>query len=84
MTARGKAHTSKQAGIRGVVRAKSIGTFSYEKRLEEGRAVVLCEVRVFPLNVKRQLKTWPEAHEREARRFEADRSIAVIKVGLKP
>ena len=73
-----------EAGIRGVVRAKSVGTFSYEKRLEEGGAIVLCEVQVFPLKVKRQLKTWPEAHERMARWFEADRSIAVIKdMGLR-
>jgi 8-oxo-dGTP pyrophosphatase MutT (NUDIX family) len=65
---------SEEAGIRGSVGAKSIGVFSYEKRLEENSGAVPCEVRVFPMLVKRQLDTWPEAHERETRWFDT-RSI---------
>ncbi|WP_051335272.1 NUDIX hydrolase [Methylocapsa acidiphila] len=68
-----------EAGIRGTVGAKSIGIFSYEKRLEENSAVVPCEVRVFPMLVKRQLDTWPEAHEREARWFEPSKALSMIK-----
>jgi 8-oxo-dGTP pyrophosphatase MutT (NUDIX family) len=54
-----------EAGVRGAVAGKAIGTFSYEKRLEGESRAVSCEVRVFPLLVKRQLKAWPEANERE-------------------
>jgi 8-oxo-dGTP pyrophosphatase MutT (NUDIX family) len=68
-----------EAGIRGTVRAKSLGVFSYEKGLEENSCTVPCEVRVFPMIVKRQLNTWPEARERQARWFEASKAASVIK-----
>lgn len=55
-----------EAGIRGTVGAKSIGAFSYEKALDAHGVTVPCEVQVFPMAVKRQSDTWPEAHEREA------------------
>jgi 8-oxo-dGTP pyrophosphatase MutT (NUDIX family) len=50
-----------EAGIRGTVGAKSVGVFSYEKLQEENSGAIPCEVRVFPMIVKRQLDTWPEA-----------------------
>jgi 8-oxo-dGTP pyrophosphatase MutT (NUDIX family) len=68
-----------EAGIRGTVGAKSIGVFSYEKRLEANGGSVPCEVRVFPMIVKRQLDTWPEAHQREARWFESAEALSVTK-----
>jgi len=40
---------------------------------------VPCEVRVFPMIVKRQFNTWPEAHERVARWFEPAKALSVIK-----
>jgi 8-oxo-dGTP pyrophosphatase MutT (NUDIX family) len=40
-----------EAGIRGTVGTKSIGVFSYEKRLEENSGTVPCEVRVFSMFV---------------------------------
>jgi 8-oxo-dGTP pyrophosphatase MutT (NUDIX family) len=68
-----------EAGIRGTVGAKSIGSFSYEKRLDESKGIIPCEVRVFPMLVKRQLDTWPEANEREARWFEPAKALSAIK-----
>ena len=68
-----------EAGIRGTVGAKSVGVFSYEKLQEENSGAIPCEVRVFPMIVKRQLDTWPEAHEREARWFEPVKALAAIK-----
>jgi len=68
-----------EAGIRGTVGAKSIGVFSYEKGLDANGGTVPCEVRVFPMIVKRQLDTWPEAHEREARWFESTKALSVTK-----
>lgn len=55
-----------EAGVRGVVGSKTIGSFVYDKGLEDGVSVS-CEVGVFPLKVERQHKTWPEAHQRETR-----------------
>lgn len=68
-----------EAGIRGIVGAKAIGAFSYEKGLDASGLTVPCEVRVFPMIVKRQLETWPEAHEREAQWFEPAKALATIK-----
>jgi 8-oxo-dGTP pyrophosphatase MutT (NUDIX family) len=53
-----------EAGVRGVVGDKPIGRYVYEKRLDPPGASVICAVNVFPLLVKRQCKTWPEASQR--------------------
>jgi 8-oxo-dGTP pyrophosphatase MutT (NUDIX family) len=68
-----------EAGIRGTVGAKAIGVFSYEKGLDANGVTVPCEVRVFPMIVKRQLDTWPESHEREAQWFEPAKALSAIK-----
>lgn len=68
-----------EAGIRGTVGAKSIGVFPYEKCLDANGVTVPCEVRLFPMFVKRQLETWPEAHEREARWFEPAKALSAVK-----
>jgi 8-oxo-dGTP pyrophosphatase MutT (NUDIX family) len=68
-----------EAGVRGTIKAKALGMFSYEKRLEEDGIVIPCEVRVFPLLVKRQSKTWPESHQRKCRWFTPERALSVIK-----
>jgi 8-oxo-dGTP pyrophosphatase MutT (NUDIX family) len=57
-----------EAGVVGEVGRDPIGSYSYKKRLKSG-AVVACEVQVFPLEVKRQQKTWPEKGERELHWF---------------
>jgi 8-oxo-dGTP pyrophosphatase MutT (NUDIX family) len=53
-----------EAGVVGSVRRRSVGSFSYEKRLKSG-GVVECEVLVFALEVKRQQKDWPEKKQRQ-------------------
>jgi 8-oxo-dGTP pyrophosphatase MutT (NUDIX family) len=40
-----------EAGVVGAIAKRSVGSFSYKKRLETG-GIVVCEVRVFPLEVK--------------------------------
>src|SRR6266404_649256 len=42
-----------EAGVVGAIARRPVGTFSYEKRLRNGGAVV-CQVRVFPLEVRRR------------------------------
>jgi 8-oxo-dGTP pyrophosphatase MutT (NUDIX family) len=53
-----------EAGVVGRVGSSPLGSYSYEKRLKKGRTIT-CEVVVFPLEVKRQQRTWPEKGKRE-------------------
>jgi 8-oxo-dGTP pyrophosphatase MutT (NUDIX family) len=53
-----------EAGVVGKINRRAIGSFSYAKRLKSGR-VIVCEVKVFGLEVKQQEKSWPEKGERE-------------------
>jgi 8-oxo-dGTP pyrophosphatase MutT (NUDIX family) len=68
-----------EAGVRGSVKTKAIGIFSYEKRLDEDGITIPCDVRVFPLLVKRQSKTWPESEQRVARWLEPPVALSLIK-----
>ena len=55
-----------EAGVIGAIGKRALGSFSYEKRLKNGK-MIECKVRVFPLEVKRQRKQWPEKQERKVR-----------------
>lgn len=55
-----------EAGLRGKIKRRPLGTYSYQKRLPRDKAV-LCKVQVFPLEVKRQLDHWPEQKDRMRR-----------------
>lgn len=68
-----------EAGVRGEVAAKSIGWFAYEKILDDESGTIPCEVRVFALKVKRQLKSWPEAGERELLWIDPNNMAALIE-----
>jgi 8-oxo-dGTP pyrophosphatase MutT (NUDIX family) len=68
-----------EAGVRGTVGAKSIGTFVYEKCIEETLGTFPCEVRVFTMRVQRQFDTWPEANERETRWFESSEALSALQ-----
>jgi 8-oxo-dGTP pyrophosphatase MutT (NUDIX family) len=67
-----------EAGVRGAVGRRPVGSFSYEKRLKNG-GVVECEVRVFPLEVRRQNKEWPEKQERRVKWLSAAKAAARVK-----
>ena len=67
-----------EAGVVGAVAKRSVGSFSYEKRLKNGGAVV-CEVRVFPLEVRRQNKQWPEKQERVTKWHSASQAVEKVK-----
>ena len=64
--------------MRGRVGGRALGSYVYDKRLDNGGGVVPCEVRVFPLAVKRQLKAWPEASERTTRWFSAAEAVKLV------
>lgn len=55
-----------EAGVRGRVKKKPIGSYVYQKRLNNGDHV-LCQVSVFALKVTDELDDWPEKNERERR-----------------
>ena len=68
-----------EAGVRGSIKTKAIGVFSYDKRLDEDGIIIPCEVRVFPLLVKRLSKTWPESEQRDAQWFEPAAAMSLIE-----
>jgi 8-oxo-dGTP pyrophosphatase MutT (NUDIX family) len=67
-----------EAGVVGRVEKRSIGSYSYTKRLKTG-APVLCEVHVFPLEVTRQRKTWPEQDERSVQWLSRTKAAKTVK-----
>jgi 8-oxo-dGTP pyrophosphatase MutT (NUDIX family) len=67
-----------EAGVRGSIAKRSLGSFSYKKGLKEG-GIVECEVRVFPLKVKRQSKEWPEKNERKVKWLPAAKAAEKVK-----
>ena len=73
-----------EAGVTGRIGAKSIGLFAYNKLLDEAGGTTACEVKIYPLLVKRQSHVWPESHQRTTQWVEPSRAIAMIKeAGLK-
>ena len=53
-----------EAGLKGRIERKAVGSYSYEKRPEQGASFSV-RVAVFRLEVKRQVKTWPEKGQRQ-------------------
>ncbi|MDR6290706.1 MULTISPECIES: NUDIX hydrolase [Inquilinus] len=68
-----------EAGVQGVVRTISIGSFVYDKWLDDDDLSVRCEVHVFPLQVERQRRTWPEHGERETRWLDPDAALLLVE-----
>jgi len=68
-----------EAGVRGRVAGRPLGHYVYQKRLEERAAPFWCEVQVFPLLVKRQLKKWPECRQRMVRWFPVPEAAGLIE-----
>jgi 8-oxo-dGTP pyrophosphatase MutT (NUDIX family) len=57
-----------EAGVSGKIAKTPFGAYRYVKRLKNG-APLVCSVDVFPLQVVRQRKRWPEQHQRTAHWF---------------
>jgi 8-oxo-dGTP pyrophosphatase MutT (NUDIX family) len=67
-----------EAGVLGNVGRRSVGSFFYKKRLKSGRCVE-CEVHVFPLEVTRQKKEWPERQQRRVKWLSAPKAAERVK-----
>ncbi|WP_147081712.1 NUDIX hydrolase [Methylobacterium haplocladii] len=71
-----------EAGLVGHIGKRPLGFYLYDKRLKS-RDSVLCQVKVFPLEVRKQLKAWPEKDQREGYWFSpSDAAEAVAEAGL--
>jgi 8-oxo-dGTP pyrophosphatase MutT (NUDIX family) len=57
-----------EAGVIGRITKTPFGAYHYVKRLKNG-APLVCSVDVFPLQVTRQRKRWPEQQQRTAHWF---------------
>ena len=66
-----------EAGIVGRMRKKSIGAYTYTKRMVNGGMPV--RVRVFLMAVDRLLDTWPEQTERSREWFTPSQAAAVVQ-----
>jgi 8-oxo-dGTP pyrophosphatase MutT (NUDIX family) len=55
-----------EAGVIGRINRRPVGAFSYKKKLRSGK-VVVCEVQVFVLKVKRQEARWLEKGQRRVK-----------------
>jgi 8-oxo-dGTP pyrophosphatase MutT (NUDIX family) len=63
-----KSEAYEESGVRGKLRRRALGSFEYRKKLARGREVK-CRLKVFPLAVRKQAKSWPEQQERKTRWF---------------
>ena len=73
-----------EAGLHGTTANRSLGAYEYEKRLVEKHTAVPCEVKVYPMRVRRQDATWPEQEERDTLWFSPAAAIAAVSEdGLK-
>ena len=66
-----------EAGLRGKVSTRAVGSYHYNKRLKAGTTVT-CEVELFPLEVRKQEETWPEKDQRDQRWFGLDDAAAAV------
>jgi 8-oxo-dGTP pyrophosphatase MutT (NUDIX family) len=68
-----------EAGVRGKIGARAIGNFRYKKAPDENGAEADCQVKVFPLLVKRQSATWPEFGQRVVQWVDPEKAISLIR-----
>jgi 8-oxo-dGTP pyrophosphatase MutT (NUDIX family) len=66
-----------EGGLVGRIDERPIGHYRYKKRLPDGTSVT-CSVEVFPLEVERQLKSWPERKERDTQWFALREAAAAV------
>jgi 8-oxo-dGTP pyrophosphatase MutT (NUDIX family) len=66
-----------EAGLRGEISDKSIGIYTYRKFLAPGR-VVPCVVRVYPLEAREMLRTFPEIGQRRSKWFAPDKAARKV------
>jgi 8-oxo-dGTP pyrophosphatase MutT (NUDIX family) len=66
-----RAEAFEEAGLRGKLHRKALGSYMYDKVLSGG-TTVRCKLRVYPLDTRKQEKDWPEKAERSTKWFALD------------
>jgi glutaredoxin 2 len=56
-----------------------VGLFTYDKLLDEAGVNRTCEVKVYPLLVKRQSEVWPESEQRLVQWVEPSKAVSLVK-----
>ncbi len=69
-----------EAGLKGQVAAKRVGSYRYLKQLPKGKAVT-CEVEVFPMRVEQELDDWPERGQRRREWFTLGQAAMAVDEG---
>ena len=67
-----------EAGLKGRIGKKAIGHYRYDKQLGDGRALA-CAVKVYPLQVSEERKSWPEQTQRERRWYAAEEAADLVQ-----
>ncbi|PWJ21219.1 NUDIX hydrolase [Jannaschia seohaensis] len=66
-----------EAGVSGHVAKEVFGTFTYDKRLDNGDTVP-CRVRVYPMIVEDEHKRWKEKSERKRAWFDVRKAAKLV------
>ncbi len=66
-----------EAGLVGQIGRRPLGFYFYQKRLRS-RDLVLCSVKVFPLEVRKQLPHWPEQDQRDGAWFPSSHAADIV------
>jgi hypothetical protein len=69
-----------EAGLTSEIVPEAVGSFTYEKRLDNCQTV-LCKVSVYPFCVTRRLDSWPEQHQWKTRWFALPEAAPVVDEG---
>lgn len=67
-----------EAGVTGTIAETKIGTFRYKKRMADG-SVVRCKVALYPMEVEKLRKRWPERHQRVRRWFSPKKAARRVR-----
>jgi 8-oxo-dGTP pyrophosphatase MutT (NUDIX family) len=68
-----------EAGVRGKIGARAIGSFTYRKSTGQTDEDPNYEVKIFPLLVRRQSATWPEYGQRVVQWVDPEKAISLIR-----
>lgn len=71
------AEAMEEAGVSGHVGKDVFGTFTYDKRLDDG-GVIPCLVHVYPMIVKDEHKRWKEKSERKRAWFDVTKAAKLV------
>lgn len=67
-----------EAGLRGDVSERSVGFYTYPKRIRDGQSFP-CVVRVYPLETRERLKKYPETGQRRVKWFRPGKAARKVR-----